>query len=936
MTRAHLDRFVAIKVLPAHSVADENRRRRFVQEAKAASALNHPGIVTIYEIDCDHGVDFIAMEHIDGRPLDRVMAERRLSAAEALDCAVQIAGALAAAHTAGIVHRDIKPANIMLTASPGPGRVKVLDFGLAKLAERDAPDEAGATLTMGPRTAAGIAMGTLAYMSPEQAEGKPVDARSDVFSFGCLLYEMFAGRRPFQGDSAASLLAAILREPAPPLKPPPPGVPQRLEHIIFRCLEKDPGARYPSAGALWKDLVAFQSSMAAISLRSVLRRPRYALPAVLILLAFLAWGGWSLFRASRARWARKVALPEIARLVEAEKHDQAFLLAQRAGHYLPDDAELARLRDLCSTPANVVTVPPGADVFWKVYTATDAPWEPLGRSPTRQVRVPRLYLRWRITKQGFEPVDAAGFSTAQLARTLTPTSAATPGMARVPAGTAQFRLAPPAKLDEYWLDTCEVTNRQFKEFVDRGGYRNPAWWIQPFTENGKRIEWEEAMTRFRDATGQPGPATWELGSYPEGQADFPVGGVSWYEAAAYAEFAGKSLPTIYHWYRAAGVSYYSDILQCSNFSGSGPARVGSRQGVSPFGHFDMAGNVKEWCWNQTGELRYTLGAAWNEPTYMFADYDALPPLARTPNLGFRCARFSGPLPGAVLAPVERLTRNYSKEKPANDAVYRAYRTLYAYDRTELNPSVDATDETSQYWRREKVSFDAVYGRERVIAILFLPRNARPPFQTVVYFPGSGAFLVKSSSDRIDTRAVDFVVRSGRAVIYPIYSNSYERGGGSTGRPSNFNAWREYFTNISKDLGRSLDYLETRSDVDRDRLAYYGLSLGGFFGPTLVAANGRFRAAVLESGGMYLEPIPPEADALHFAPRVRTPILMLNGRYDFMFPLEASQLSLFRLLGAPEKDKRHVLFDSGHAVPRTGKIKEILAWLDRYLGPVQTK
>ena len=182
---SHLDRFVAIKVLPPDKVADADRKRRFVQEAKAASALNHPNIVTVYDIDTADGVDFIAMEHVDGKTLDELIGRKALPLKEGFRVAIQIADALAAAHAAGIIHRDLKPSNIMAGSD---GRVRVLDFGLAKLTEPEDPEFA-ATQTMRPTTEQGTVVGTVAYMSPEQAEGKRVDTRSDVFSFGLVLYE---------------------------------------------------------------------------------------------------------------------------------------------------------------------------------------------------------------------------------------------------------------------------------------------------------------------------------------------------------------------------------------------------------------------------------------------------------------------------------------------------------------------------------------------------------------------------------------------------------------------------------------------------------------------------------------------------------------------------------------------------------------------------
>ena len=248
----HLDRPVAIKVLRADATASPERRRRFQQEAKAASALNHPNIVHIYDISSAGGTDYIAMEFVDGKTLDQLIGRSGLVLRDTLRYAIQVADGLARAHAAGIVHRDLKPANIIIAADGG---VKLLDFGLAKLIETpvvaDVDSEAG-TATMADRehvqTQEGTIVGTVAYMSPEQAEGKKVDARSDIFSFGSVLYEMATGRRPFEGANKISTLSAILYKEPPPLAEVAPDLPPELDKIISRCLRKDPDRRAQHAG----------------------------------------------------------------------------------------------------------------------------------------------------------------------------------------------------------------------------------------------------------------------------------------------------------------------------------------------------------------------------------------------------------------------------------------------------------------------------------------------------------------------------------------------------------------------------------------------------------------------------------------------------------------------------------------------------------------
>jgi len=244
-----LGRHVAIKALPADLIQDEDRRRRFELEARAASALSHPNILTIYDVGTHEGVPYLVMELLEGQSLARHIGGRPLPVPRVLDYALQVAQGLAAAHARGIVHRDLKPDNLFVTTD---GRVKILDFGLARQCAvlASAGDTDVATLARSPGTDAGVLLGTVGYMSPEQAKGEPADARSDVFSFGCVVYEMLSGRRAFARGSAIETLHAILTDEPPRLAVPPGSIPQALEHAIDRCLEKRPDARFGSAADL--------------------------------------------------------------------------------------------------------------------------------------------------------------------------------------------------------------------------------------------------------------------------------------------------------------------------------------------------------------------------------------------------------------------------------------------------------------------------------------------------------------------------------------------------------------------------------------------------------------------------------------------------------------------------------------------------------------
>lgn len=288
-----LNRSVAIKALPADRLADPERKRRFLQEARATSALNHPNIVTVHGITQHEGTDFMVMEYVSGKTLDRVIPARGLPVKVAVKYGLDIADAVTAAHAGGIVHRDIKPSNVMVTDK---GRVKVLDFGLAKLVEAEQSAERG--LIEPSATKTGMVFGTAGYMSPEQAEGKPADARSDIFSFGALLYEMLTGKRAFPGQNVISILAAVINSEPAPLAVALPNAPRELEWITSRCLKKDPERRIQHMVDVKIALEDVQDrvdlpSPAAPVLRS---RSRWLVPAAVAVLMALALGAWASLR----------------------------------------------------------------------------------------------------------------------------------------------------------------------------------------------------------------------------------------------------------------------------------------------------------------------------------------------------------------------------------------------------------------------------------------------------------------------------------------------------------------------------------------------------------------------------------------------------------------------------------------------------------------
>jgi eukaryotic-like serine/threonine-protein kinase len=779
-----LDRIVALKLLPKEVAEDRESLEQFLREAKTASALNHPSICTVYDFGEDGARAFIAMEYLEGETLSARIQRGPLSTVEALKIAMAVAGALGTAHRKGIVHRDLKPGNIMLTERGA----MLLDFGLAKY-ERPVVS-ADETLTV--ITGNGQVIGTLPYMSPEQLHGHKVDARGDIFAFGAVLYEMLTGKKAFQRKSNSETLIAVDRDEPRPLDHFIKDVPSGLDRIIRRCLRKRPEERY--SGMLeveqeLKDCYELASEPASGVNPRVLfrqsRQPRVAIPALIILLALMSLVGWGIHRTSKVRWARDQALPQIGKLIERGELGEAYALAVEAERYIPADPTLAKFWPDISWSDAIITSPPGASVYRRNYNSPNAKWEFVGLSPIDKGRFPAVDSSWKFELQGYTTQERATFPSGPINVTLHEEGKAPSGMVPVEFenkgsmqsgpvdlwGIAGFEALPAVRVATYWIDKFEVTNAEFKRFVGQGGYEKQKYWKHEFRKDGRVLPWAEGMKLFVDKTNRPGPSAWIQGEYPQGEDEYPVRGVSWFEAEAYAEFVGKSLPTIYHWTAAASPTDSSSLIPASNFGGKGPSPVGAYRGMSWCGAYDMAGNVKEWCANEaTSGKRYIMGGAWDDPIYMFNDADARSPFERSPKFGFRCAKYvlTGEEAKAADAPITVQLRNYGSEKPVSDQLFRAYKDQYSYDKTPLHARVESVEQTEN-WRQEKVSFDAAYGGERVIAYLFLPERASPPFQAVVYFPGAGAVHMRSSAKELSRYLpdFDFITKSGRAVLFPV-------------------------------------------------------------------------------------------------------------------------------------------------------------------------
>jgi eukaryotic-like serine/threonine-protein kinase len=450
----HLDRQVAIKVLPLGTLVDETARRRFRHEALTLSKLNHPNIATIHDFDTQQGLDFLVMEYIPGVTLSDKLAEGSLPEKQVVALGTQLGEGLSAAHEHAVVHRDLKPGNLRLTSD---GRLKILDFGLAKLRASAAAGPATETLSETHMMA-----GTLPYMAPEQVLGGEIDARTDIHAAGAVLCEMCTGRRPFARTDSAELVAAILRSSPTPATALNPKLSSEMERIIGKCLEKDQENRYQSAKELVIDLRRLGTPSGATEVPRApkpakekikaeqtgayraLTRLAVLIPLLLVIGVLMYLAAGAIYQNRKAQWAREIALPKAQQLISRDNWDAAYALAVKAEKYIPNDPQLKEVLSDSATLISVKTEPSGADVFLKPYGTVAETWQFIGRTPIQACRISRGFKEYKITKSGYDPVT--GFTASdqrvppekgtriQLERTLTTAGTAPSEMVNVDAG----------------------------------------------------------------------------------------------------------------------------------------------------------------------------------------------------------------------------------------------------------------------------------------------------------------------------------------------------------------------------------------------------------------------------------------------------------------------------------------------------------------------
>jgi eukaryotic-like serine/threonine-protein kinase len=967
-----LKRAVALKFLPAATSDSSAAGRRFRREARAAAALAHPNICAIHKIDAHDTREFIVMQYVEGETLAARLKKGKPGLPAALELAAQIADALAEAHAHGVIHRDIKPSNIVVSETD---QVSVLDFGLAKIqeGERSRRGEEEKNAGHGPAsntTLSGVVMGTVSYMSPEQARGEKVDFRTDIWSLGVCLYEMTAGKNPFLRENLAESFAAILSFEPPFDEFPPP-----LGALIGKTLRKNADERYRTANELLADLRALRSELSfEEQLRSrelSLEKPRpqkfrpgaKQIVAAALILSLLTIAAW-FYRQNRNLSRARENIAAVAALAKSDKTFEAYDLAREIQEYLPDDENLAELMPLVADQLSVRTEPAGAKVFLRRFQSDRNGKFPerefVGETPLEGKRIARGQYLLYIEKEGFAPfarsisgrlpdysTDLIRMPPLEIAAKLVGSETVPERMVFVPGG--EYKLVSytrptekPAALGDFFIDRCEVSNAEFKEFITAGGYSRKEFWG---ITAGAGISFEDAVKPFKDRTGLPGPRAWTNQNFPDGKANFPVTGISWFEALAYARFRGKSLPTVFQWEKAArdgkfdeayntmpwGLSRDADSTEfLANFRGVETVAVDSFEfGMSPYGGLNMAGNAAEWLLNRRAENVLVGGGAFGEKPYLFGYYGDFPPGFSSAKIGLRLVKnLSETETGTEdLPPVEIPVYKASKETDL-----KKWLVHYAYDKTPLDAEIIESTETDA-WTREKISFTGA-DREPAFGYLYLPKNAPRPLQVVHWIPAADVPLGFSSLPHSVEDFLAPVIKHGRAVFAVVVKGYHERprGAGYQSPPATSIEFRKEMVGRVVDWRRGLDYLETRAELRKDKIAFLGLSSGANQGLILTAIEPRYAAIALVGVGVR----PPwtkgiaEANLVNFAPHIKAPTLILKGRYDEAHPLKTEAEPLFSLLREP---RRITIVESGHVPPPEIFAPAVNDWFDETLGKV---
>ena len=635
-------------------------------------------------------------------------------------------------------------------------------------------------------------------------------------------------------------------------------------------------------------------------------------------------------------------LPKISNAFEKGDNLYVFKKTKTLLEEYPDNIILKNYFIKSSRKINISSDIEGTEVYVKYYK--DSVWNYLGLAPIDSLRVPAISpdvedFNLKLINGDTEYIsdgEEYGYFDISLIKKLPEGYVFKRTKENIFMNFPGIFLGTDNSIPAYGISQAEVSNQQYKQFIEDGGYENPRFWDFPINYNGKEYSFNNSISLFTDKFGKSGPKNWIYGDFNEGEENFPVKGISWFEARAYAKYKGHSLPNIYQWLDAAKLSGFTAKLpdiNGSNYNSSKPREVdfNTNNKMLP----NIAGNVREWVINSHGEDRKAiLGGSYETNEYTFNSFYSLSPFNRSEQNGLRLVKnFSDKETSNDNFIVKHIERNFSLEKNVSDEVFEVYKSQFDYPNSELKVIVSAIESSNKKYKIEKFQMSTPYkSNEKLYGYIITSKKFEKKSKPIIEFPSAGAIF--SDELNIDNNIIKekkYLLDEGYSIIIPVYHNTWDRE--KTIKdwwPNETEEYKNTLIKIGKDFKRVIDFLETRENLDIESLSYMGYSWGSVTSNILLAIENRITSAAIFVGGLMLQKSRKEIESHLYVRRIKIPILHIVGKLDGIFEFEDSFLPWNELIGTPEIHKKIIILDKvGHGLPQDIMIDNHLQLLKKY-------
>jgi len=576
---------------------------------------------------------------------------------------------------------------------------------------------------------------------------------------------------------------------------------------------------------------------------------------------------------------------------------------------------------------------------WIKY-GKDTIWHDIGNTPIDSLRVPSFLsyqLKFKVNERFITtmPNMSGEFNFEHIDKFPT-THAIIPG-------TENIMILPGIDFGSIVIETfsiskTEVSNKEFQAFVNDGGYETIEFWDFPTIIDGVEYRYKESIKMFVDKHGQFGPSNWSYGQFEDNGANLPVTGISWFEAMAYARYAGYKLPNLFQWISAAGLAgFVSEIpdISNSNLKSSSLCNVDDPKGENYFGIKNIAGNVREWVTNPQGSKKSKfsiLGGSYFDNEYSFNDYHSMSPFDRSIGNGFRMVQSQ---PEGGLDTLDNFIINYVerdilKEEDISDDVFSLYKEQFNYEKYNLETTIDSIFDNENYTTYRFKTSPPYESDEPLHGYVIYSNKIASTLKPIIHFPNAWA-IFSNSDDWIISDIIkdyNYLLMEGYAVICPVYYSTCNRKKIlKTWWANETDEYKDTMIKIGKDYKRSIDFIESRNEFDIDHLSYMGYSWGSVMSNILLAIDDRVKSAFICAGGLQVQKSKPEVDPVYYTRRITMPLMHITGEQDGIFDYENSQVPMQKLLGTPLGDQEMIVLEGvGHAISKDIRIDNHLRWL----------